>query len=61
MSDFDAVMTGTIVTEEGVAENYVAVTGGITAAIKTGCAPGARRVRFRHLFSHTYRASRTSR
>ncbi|MBY5397851.1 hypothetical protein [Rhizobium leguminosarum] len=60
MSDFDAVMTATIVTEEGVAENYVAVTGGITAAIKTGCAPGAR-VRFRHLPSHTYRASRTSR
>ncbi|MGO8074136.1 hypothetical protein GR198_17000 [Rhizobium leguminosarum] len=49
MSDFDAVMTGTIVTDEGVAENYVAVTGGFTAAIKTGCAPGAR-VRFRHYF-----------
>ncbi|MFF0947001.1 hypothetical protein ACFYE9_04840 [Rhizobium leguminosarum] len=60
MSDFDAVMTATIVTDEGVAENSVAVTGGITAAIETGCAPGAR-VRFRHLPSHTYRASRTSR
>ena len=43
MSDFGAVMTGTIVTEEGVAENYVAVTGGITAAMETGRAPGARR------------------
>ncbi|WP_156667827.1 hypothetical protein [Rhizobium sp. WYCCWR10014] len=60
MSDFDAVMTGTIVTEEGVTENYVAVTGDITAAMEIGCAPGAR-VRFRHLPSHTYRASRTSR
>ncbi|MGO7900086.1 hypothetical protein ACC719_21745 [Rhizobium ruizarguesonis] len=60
MSDFDAVMTATIVTEEGVTENSVAVTGGIAAAIKTGCAPGAR-VRFPHLPSHTYRASRTSR
>ncbi|MGM5089254.1 MULTISPECIES: hypothetical protein [Rhizobium] len=61
MSDFGAVMTGTIVTEEGVAENYVTVTGGITAAMETGRAPGARRVRFRHLLSHTHRASRTSR
>ncbi|WP_130739853.1 hypothetical protein [Rhizobium leguminosarum] len=60
MSDFGAIMTGTIGTEEGVAENSVAVTGGIIAAIETGCAPGAR-VRFRHLPSHTYRASRTSR
>ncbi|MBY5854182.1 hypothetical protein [Rhizobium ruizarguesonis] len=60
MSDFDAVMTGTIGTEEGVAENYVAVTGGIAAAMETGCAPSAR-VRFRHLLSHTYRTSRTSR
>ncbi|NNU69180.1 hypothetical protein G9X67_28400 [Rhizobium sp. WYCCWR 11152] len=60
MSDFDVLITGTIVIEEGVAENSVAVTGGITAAIETGCAPGAR-VRFRHLPSHTYRASRTSR
>ncbi|MBA1346605.1 hypothetical protein [Rhizobium sp. WYCCWR 11146] len=60
MSDFDAVMTATIVRKEGVAENYVAVTDGIAAAIETGCAPGAR-VRFRQLLSHTYRASRTSR
>ncbi|MBA9032645.1 hypothetical protein HFO88_21170 [Rhizobium leguminosarum] len=46
MSDFGAVMTGTIVTEESVAENYVTVTGGITAAMETGRAPGARRVDF---------------
>ena len=43
MADFDTVMTGTIVTEEGVREGaYVAISDGRIARIGAGSAPAAR-------------------
>ena len=43
MADFDTVITGTIVTEEGVTEGgYVAISDGRIARIGAGSAPAAR-------------------
>ncbi|MGV1898298.1 amidohydrolase family protein [Agrobacterium vitis] len=45
MSDFDRVVRGTLVTEDGITENgFVAIRDGIIAAIGGGSAPAAREV-----------------
>nr|WP_319514550.1 amidohydrolase family protein [uncultured Cohaesibacter sp.] len=45
MSDFDLVIKGTLVTEEGVTEDgFVAVSDGLIAKLGTGAAPAARTV-----------------
>ncbi|MCM2442862.1 amidohydrolase family protein [Agrobacterium vitis] len=45
MSDFDRVVRGTLVTEDGITENgFVAIRDGIIAALGSGSAPAAREV-----------------